>query len=220
MIDLRLNMPDRRAPVFLFLGAHCDDLEIGCSGSVIELLKSYPEARIHWVVLSSDRRREREARSSARHILRGVADAQIIINDFRGAYFPSDVSEIKDYFEKLKASVTPDVVFTHARDELHQDHRVVGELTWNTFRNHLILEYEIPKYDGGLGSPSVFMPLPVATVKRKVAVLMKFFQTQTDKQWFTPSTFEGLMRLRGIECNAPSGYAEAFYCRKLVLGRP
>lgn len=220
MIDLGLNLLNRRAPVFLFLGAHCDDIEIGCGGSVIELLKSYPGARIHWVVLSSGKERLREARGCARQLLRGAIDAQISIKDFRGAYFPSEAHAIKDYFEELKQSVQPDLIFTHARDELHQDHRVIGELTWNTFRNHLILEYEIPKYDGGLGSPSVFVPLPMATVKRKVSLLMKFFQTQLDKQWFTPATFEGLMRLRGIECNAASGYAEAFYCRKLVLGAP
>lgn len=220
MLDLGLNLPGRRAPVFLFLGAHCDDIEIGCGGSVIEILKSYPGARIHWVVLSSGKVRESEARGSARQLLRGAEDVQVSVKEFRGAYFPSETEGIKDYFEQLKLSVTPDVIFTHGRDELHQDHRVVGELTWNTFRDHLILEYEIPKYDGGLGSPSVFVPLPMATVKRKVALLMKFFQTQLDKQWFTPATFEGLMRLRGIECNAPSGYAEAFYCRKLVLGGP
>jgi LmbE family N-acetylglucosaminyl deacetylase len=220
MIQLGLNLPGRDTPVFLFIGAHCDDIEIGCGGSVIELLKSYPKARIHWVVLSSGTNRAREARGSARQLLRGTADVQVVVKEFRGAYFPSEFEGIKDYFEQLKASVAPDIVFTHARDELHQDHRVVGELTWNTFRDHLILEYEIPKYDGGLGSPSVFVPLPMATVKRKVALLVKFFQTQLDKQWFTPATFEGLMRLRGIECNAPSGYAEAFYCRKLVIGAP
>jgi len=189
MIDLGLKLRNGRAPVFLFLGAHCDDIEIGCGGSVIELLKSYPEARIHWIVLSAGKAREREARGSARRLLRGAADMQIVIKEFRGAYFPSEKEGIKDYFEDLKLSVTPDVVFTHTRDDLHQDHRVVGELSWNTFRDHLILEYEIPKYDGGLGSPSVFVPLPMATVKRKVAMLMKFFQTQRDKRWFTPATF-------------------------------
>ena len=141
----------------------------------------------------------------------------ISIQEFRNAYFPSEASAIKDHFEELKGRVSPDVVFTHHRDELHQDHRVAGELTWNTFRDHLILEYEIPKYDGGLGSPSVFVPLPASTVKRKVNLPMRVFTTQHGKRWFTPETFQALMRLRGIECNAQSGYAEAFYSRKLVL---
>lgn len=218
MIDLGLNLPGGRAPVFLFLGAHCDDIEIGCGGTVVELLERHPDAQVHWVVLSTGAGREREARQAATMLLRKCPSARIIVKEFRGAYFPSEVVAIKDCFEELKRQMSPDVIFTHLRDELHQDHRTVGELTWNTWRNHLILEYEIPKYDGGLGSPSVFVPLPAATVRRKIELLMKVFKTQHDKQWFTPSTFEGLMRLRGIECNAPSGFAEAFYCRKLLLG--
>lgn len=217
MIDFQLHLPAGRAPVLLFLGAHSDDIEIGCGGTVIELLARYPDARVHWVVLSTGAGREKEARRAAGALLRKAVDPNVVIKEFRGAYFPSDVPLIKDYFEELKALVSPDLVFTHFREDLHQDHRVVGELTWNTFRNHAILEYEIPKYDGGLGSPSVFVPLRRAVVKRKVDLLMKVFGTQLSKQWFTPSTFEGLMRLRGVECNAPSGYAEAFYSRKLVI---
>jgi LmbE family N-acetylglucosaminyl deacetylase len=218
MIDLGLRLPRGRAPVFLFLGAHCDDIEIGCGGTVIELLKAYPAAQVHWVVLSSGARREKEARRAVSLMLKKARNPEIAVKDFRGSYFPSESVAIKDYFEELKRQVAPDVIFTHMREEFHQDHRVVGELTWNTWRNHFILEYEIPKYEGGLGSPAVFVPLPQATVRRKVELLMKVFESQLDKQWFTPSTFEGLMRLRGIECNAPSGFAEAFYCRKLVLG--
>ena len=217
MIDFRLNLAGGRAPVFLFLGAHSDDIEIGCGGTVIEMLDTYPDAHIHWVVLSTGTGREREARRAAGMLLRRAHEPKVVVKEFRGAYFPTDAAAIKDYFEELKGSVSPDVIFAHMRDELHQDHRIVGELAWNTFRNHCILEYEIPKYDGGLGSPSVFVPLRPAAVRRKVDLLMKVFQTQLTKQWFTPATFEGLMRLRGIECNAPSGYAEAFYCRKLVL---
>lgn len=216
MLDLRFNLPGGRAPRLLFIGAHCDDIEIGCGGTVMELLRQYPGAEVHWVVLSSGPERAAEAREAAGLMLEGVKNANVVVKDFRGAYFPSEAPAIKDYFEELKA-LQPDVVFCHAREELHQDHRVVGELAWNTFRNHVILEYEIPKYDGGLGSPSVFVPLAADTVRRKVDVLMQVFKTQHSKQWFTPSTFEGLMRLRGIECNAPSGYAEAFYSRKLVL---
>jgi LmbE family N-acetylglucosaminyl deacetylase len=218
MIDLGLRLRAGRAPVFLFLGAHCDDIEIGCGGTVVELLKAYPRAKVHWVVLSSGARREREARRAAGLLLRKAEKPVVVIKDFRGSYFPSEAVAIKDYFETLKREVEPDLIFTHMREEFHQDHRIVGELTWNTWRNHLILEYEIPKFEGGLGSPPVFVPLPAATVKRKVDLLMKVFESQRDKQWFTPSTFEALMRLRGIECNAPSGYAEAFYGRKLVLG--
>lgn len=216
MLDLRFNLLDGRPPRFMFIGAHCDDIEIGCAGTVMELLRQYPQAHIHWVVMSSGPERAKEALRSARALLSG-AQAQVVIKDFRGAYFPSEAPAIKDYFEELK-SIEPDVVFAHCRDELHQDHRIVGELAWNTFRNHVILEYEIPKYDGGLGSPSVFMPLAATTVRRKVDLLMKAFATQLGKQWFTRETFRGIMRLRGIECNAPSGYAEAFYSRKLVLG--
>ena len=217
MLDLRFNLPNGKAPRFLFIGAHCDDIEIGCGGTVVELLRQYPQAQVHWIVLSSGAGREKEARRAAGLLLRGADKPNVVVKDFRGAYFPSEAPAIKDYFEELKA-IEPHVVFAHTRDELHQDHRTVGELAWNTFRNHVILEYEIPKYDGGLGSPSVFVPLAAATVRRKVDLLMKVFATQRSKQWFTPETFQALMRLRGIECNAPSGYAEAFYSRKLVLG--
>jgi LmbE family N-acetylglucosaminyl deacetylase len=217
MLDLSLNLRDGRAPRLLFIGAHCDDIEIGCGGTVLELTRRYPSAEIHWVVLSSEGSRKQEALRAARAMLRGVRGPVVSIEAFRGAYFPSEASGIKDYFEALKKRVSPDVVFTHCREELHQDHRVVGELTWNTFRDHLILEYEIPKYDGGLGSPSVFVPLSASVVRRKVDLLMRVFETEHGKRWFTPETFKALMRLRGVECNAPSGYAEAFYSRKLVI---
>jgi LmbE family N-acetylglucosaminyl deacetylase len=218
MLGLQFSLAPKQAPCFLFIGAHCDDIEIGCGGTVIELLRQYPTARIHWVVLSSDAERTKEARRAARLLLRGAREPNVVVKEFRGAYFPSEAPAIKDYFEELK-SIEPDIVFTHCRDDLHQDHRIVGELTWNTFRDHVIFEYEIPKYDGGMGSPSVFSPLGLAAVRRKVDVLMKVFGSQRTKQWFTPETFQGLMRLRGIECNARSGYAEAFYSRKLVLSQ-
>lgn len=218
MIDLGLNLAAGRPPRFLFIGAHCDDIEIGCGGTVVELLRAYPDARVHWVVLSSGAERAKEARKAAQALLRKVADPAVEIMDFRGAYFPSEFVSLKGYFEALKQRCDPDVIFTHARDELHQDHRVTGELTWNTWRNHLILEYEIPKYDGGLGTPQLYVPLAAATMKRKLDVLMDAFPSQQGKRWFTPETFSGLARLRGIECNATSGYAEAFFARKMVLG--
>jgi LmbE family N-acetylglucosaminyl deacetylase len=217
MIGLKLDLPATSAPRLLFIGAHSDDIEIGCGGTAIELLRRYPRAHVHWVVLSSGREREREARKAAALLLGKARNPRIEIHDFRTSFFPSEAAAIKECFEKLKGSVSPDVIFSHHRDDLHQDHRIVGELTWNTFRKHMILEYEIPKYDGGLGSPSAFVPLKTATVSRKVSVLMKAFATQRSKSWFSADTFNGLMRLRGIECNAPSGYAEAFYVRKLVL---
>lgn len=218
MLGLQFNLRRTKAPCFLFIGAHCDDIEIGCGGTVIELLRQYPQAQFHWVVLSSGAGRTKEARRAASLLLRGAVEPNVVVKEFRGAYFPSEAPAIKAYFEELK-ELNPDVVFTHFRDDLHQDHRVVGELSWNTFRDHAILEYEIPKYDGGLGSPSVFVPLDLKSMRRKVDVLMKVFATQKSKQWFTPETFQGLMRLRGIECNARSGYAEAFYSRKLVLSQ-
>ncbi len=206
-----------RPPRLLFIGAHSDDIEIGCGGTVLELLGDQPDAAVKWVVLSSEEDRGREAEEAAHVLLAGAREPEVEIESFRGAYFPSELSRIKDYFETLK-SFEPDLVFTHAREELHQDHRIVGELTWNTFRDHLILEYEIPKYDGGLGSPSVFVPLSERNVDSKVDLLMTAFRSQHGKRWFTPETFRALMRLRGVECNAPSGYAEAFFCRKMLLG--
>jgi LmbE family N-acetylglucosaminyl deacetylase len=218
VLELVPALPEGRPLRLLFVGAHSDDIEIGCGGTVVELLRRHRDARVRWLVLSSEGGREAEARRAARSLLRGLPEPEVHMEDFRGAYFPSQIAEIKDVFEQLKQGPAPDLVFTHFRDDLHQDHRVVAELTWNTFRDHLILEYEIPKYDGGLGSPSVFVPLPAAAVRRKVDLLMRVFASQHDKAWFTRETFLGLMRLRGIECNAPSGYAEAFYGRKLVLG--
>jgi LmbE family N-acetylglucosaminyl deacetylase len=218
MLSIDLNLPSGKPPTILFLGAHSDDIEIGCGGTVQEMLRRFPGARVHWAVLSAENGRDNEAHASSKALLgRAYAPERIHVKDFRGSYFPAEFSGIKDWIETLKP-IRPDIVFSHCREELHQDHRVVGELTWNTFRNHVVLEYEIPKFDGGLGSPSVFVPLTRAMVKRKVGHLMKMFPSQRERSWFTPETFEGLMRLRGIECNAPSGYAEAFYSRKLLFG--
>jgi LmbE family N-acetylglucosaminyl deacetylase len=218
MLSIDLQLPRGRQPTILFIGAHSDDIEIGCGGTVQELLRRYPRARVHWVVLSGEDGRDREAHASARRLLKqAYRPGNVIVSNFRGSYFPAEFAALKDFFETLKP-IAPDLVFSHCREELHQDHRVLGELTWNTFRNHVVLEYEIPKFDGGLGSPSVFVPLTRAMVRFKVQHLMKTFASQRSRRWFTPETFEGLMRLRGIECNAPSGYAEAFYSRKLVFG--
>ena len=217
MLDLAFRAPADRPLRFLFLGAHADDIEIGCGGTVLELCERAPGAEFHWVVLSAEGERRAEAERAAAAMLGPERTRHVRIAEFDGAYFPAQWREIKQYIETLK-SIVPDVVFAHCRDELHQDHRIIGELVWNTFRDHLILEYEIPKYDGGLGSPSVFMPVRAELAERKMEVLMESFESQLQRTWFTPSTFAGLMRLRGVECNAPSGYAEAFYARKVVLG--
>lgn len=218
MLGLTLNLGKRRSPNILLFGAHSDDIEIGCGGTVLELLQTYPNAHIYWVVLSAgSETRVKEANRAAKAFLKNAKRSTVIVKDFRGAFFPSEHTKIKEFFEEIKQMVSPDLIFAHYRDDLHQDHRIVGELVWNTFRNHMILEYEIPKFDGGLGSPSVFVPLRSTSLRRKLSVLMRVFKSQQSKQWFTPSTFEGLMRLRGIECNAASGFAEAFYSRKILF---
>jgi len=201
----------------LLLGAHCDDIEIGCGASIQRLLEEYSNIAVYWVVLSSNPTREAEARKSAELYLHGVSCKTIEVRAFRNAYFPYIGAQIKDYFEQLKQAVQPDLVFTHYRHDDHQDHRVTSELTWNTFRNHFILEYEVPKFEGGLGSPNFFVPLTQLQAEIKSQRLVECFGSEATKSWFTSSTFMGLMRLRGVECNAPDGYAEAFYCRKAVL---
>jgi len=202
----------------LCIGAHCDDIEIGCGGSLLRLLESNPALRVHWVVFSSNEQRAAEARAAADAVLAGASDARVEIEGFRGRYFPYVATEIKERFDRLAVEVAPDLVLTHYREDLHQDHRLLSELTYNTFRDHLILEYEIPKWDGDLGRPNVFVQLDSAHCDRKVEILLDAFPSQRDKHWFSEETFRGLMRIRGVEARAPSGYAEAFHCRKLVVG--
>ena len=201
----------------LCLGAHSDDIEIGCGGTVLRLLSDYPQTIIDWVVFAAAPEREREARASAADFLSAAGRANVTIKHFRKSYFPYVAAEIKDFFEELKRAVQPDLILSHHRHDLHQDHRLVAELTWNTFRNHLIAEYEIPKYEGDLGTPNLFVPLPRALADRKVELLLRHFVSQRDRSWFRAETFEGLMSIRGIECNAPEGRAEAFHVRKLTL---
>jgi LmbE family N-acetylglucosaminyl deacetylase len=208
------------APLTLLcLGAHADDLEIGCGGTILLLLRQGRVA-VHWVVCSADARREREARRAAARLLRGAAARTVRIERFRDGYFPAQRAAVKDMFEVLKRAVRPDLILTHAREDAHQDHRVVAELTWNTFRDHTILEYEVPQYDGDLGRPNVFVPLPRSIRRRKLELLRTAFPSQRRKQWYSAATFDGLMRLRGVECAAPDGYAEAFHGRKVVLAAP
>ncbi|MGZ4316802.1 MAG: PIG-L deacetylase family protein [Gaiellaceae bacterium] len=201
----------------LCLGAHCDDIEIGCGGTLLRLVEANPALRVDWVVFSSDERRAAEARAGAAAFLAGAAGTNVAVEAFRGRFFPYVAVEIKEYFDRLGASVSPDVVFTHHRHDLHQDHQLLAELTYNTFRDHLILEYEIPKYDGDLGRPNVFVRLDRAHAERKADTIVEVFESQRDKHWFSRETFLSLLRLRGIEAKSPGGYAEAFYCNKLVL---
>ncbi len=201
----------------LCLGAHCDDIEIGCGATILRLAQEYPELAFYWVVLSSNARRAQEAKRSADLFLSGVKSKTVVVKEFRNGYFPYVGAAIKDYFEELKKDVQPDLVLTHHGHDYHQDHRLTSELTWNSFRDHLILEYEIVKYDGDLGRPNLFVPLSDETWRRKIDHILDCFDSQKDKRWFTRDTFQSLMRLRGVEANSTSGYAEAFYCRKLVI---
>jgi LmbE family N-acetylglucosaminyl deacetylase len=200
----------------LCLGAHSDDIEIGCGGTILYLAQNYPNCLFHWVVLSAEGVRAAEAQQAATWFAGAKSVRGPLLKSFRDGFFPFEGSEVKATFEELKA-MSPDLIFTHNRQDSHQDHRFVAELTWNTFRDHLILEYEVPKYDGDIGQPSVFIPLETSLYEKKVQYLMDTFKSQHGKRWFRPDTFLSLMRLRGMECNSPSGYAEAFYCRKLVL---
>jgi LmbE family N-acetylglucosaminyl deacetylase len=201
----------------LCLGAHADDIEIGAGGTLLNLKARNAEVELMWVVFSAPGPRAEEARRSADDFLSGVGRKEVKIGSFRESYFPSEWPAIKEWFEEIKAKIDPDVVFTHSRHDRHQDHRVLSDLAWNTFRNHLILEYEILKYDGDLGQPNVFFPLSEEIASRKVDLLMKHFRTQSTKHWFTRDTFEAMHRIRGIECASTTGRAEAFYCRKLVF---
>lgn len=215
---LRLCLPDDGSPLaVLALGAHCDDIEIGCGGTLLRLLGSGRPVDVTWVVLAAHGERADEARRSAEAFLAGAARATVVTKSFRESYFPYVGAEVKDFFEELKASSSPDLILTHRRSDLHQDHRIVSELTWNTFRDHLVLEYEVPKYDGDLETPNVYVELDEDVSLRKVALLLEHFPSQRARQWFTEDTFLSLLRLRGLESNSPSRYAEGYQCRKLAI---
>lgn len=201
----------------LCLGAHCDDIEIGCGGTLVELRRRHPGLRFAWVVFSGDAVREPETRAAAAALLGTGGNVTVDVQRFRPSYFPHLGSQIKDEFEALRARVAPDLVMTHYLSDRHQDHRVIAELTWNTFRSHAILEYEIPKYEGDLGHPGVYCPLSPETVDLKIDALLKCFPSQCSHQWFDAELFRGHLRLRGVECNSPSRFAEAFHARKLSI---
>jgi LmbE family N-acetylglucosaminyl deacetylase len=218
MLPLLARRSDDEPLRLLAIGAHPDDIEIGCAGTILKLIEDGPLAEVCWVVLTGAPERAAEAASSASALLDDLPTKRVIQKEFRDGYFPYDGAEIKDFFEQLKGEVSPNLILTHGRSDLHQDHRATCELTWNTFRNHLILEYEIPKYDGDVGSPNLYVPIDEALRKRKIDHLMTHFASQVPKRWFQEDLFSGLLRLRGMECNAPSSYAEAFYSHKAILG--
>lgn len=215
---LRLEIPRRRAPLrLLCLGAHSDDIEIGCGGTLRSLVEGHAPVAIEWLVFSGNPVRAREARRSARALSKGAASVRVATRRFRDGFFPSQYTRLKEEFEALKRRSSPDLVFSPRREDAHQDHRLLGELTWNTFRDHLILEYEIPKYDGDAATPNVYVPLDERTCRTKVDHLRKMFPSQASNQWFRDDTFWALCRLRGIEANSPTSFAEGFTCRKVVL---
>ena len=215
MIGFASLLGSKRALRVLCIGAHCDDIEIGCGAT---LLRLGDEHRLHvtWLILCSTPERATEARSSAAAFLKKTRAHHVEIETFRDGFLPAHWAQAKECLESFKASAS-DLIFTHDLNDRHQDHRIVSELTWNTFRDHLILEYEIPKYDGGLGQPNLYVPITRAVAERKTRHLLQAYPSQTRKRWFSRETFLAAMRLRGVECNAPHGLAEAFHARKLVV---
>jgi LmbE family N-acetylglucosaminyl deacetylase len=217
MISLNLNETGTEPLQVLCLGCHSDDIEIGCGGTILRMAVEHPDWVFHWVVFSAIGPRASEAQQAAIQFVDPSRLKGPILKTFQDGFMPFAGAEIKAAFEELKQSIAPDLIFTHNRKDAHQDHRLISDLTWNTFRNHLILEYEIPKYDGDMGQPGVFVTLPLEICDKKVRLIMDTFRSQHGKNWFQKETFLSLMRLRGMECNAPSGYAEAFYGRKMVI---
>ena len=218
MFHLSLNfkqLADEQLRI-LCLGAHSDDIEIGCGGTLLHLKAAFPRLSFHWVVFSASGTRGREAAKAAEMFTAGCEN-NVIIKDYRDGFLPYTGGLVKDLFEEIKKEVDPHLIFTHWHGDAHQDHRLVSELTWNTFRNHQILEYEIPKYDGDMGRPNLFVPLEAPLYSNKIDYLFQAFHSQHAKRWFDRETFLALMRIRGVESNSPSGYAEAFHARKVVV---
>ena len=217
MLNLDFNRSNKAAYHLLCLGAHCDDIEIGCGGTLLKLIENQRVQSIKWVVFTSNAERVQEARESAEDFLKDVSEKEVIVKNYRDGFLPQMATDVKETFEAIKKGFSPDIIFTHYRQDLHQDHRLLADFTWNTFRNHLILEYEIPKYDGDLGNPNFFVHLDDRQAKRKSELMLEHFKSQANKHWFDEETFLALMRLRGMQSAAFSKYAEGFYARKLVL---
>jgi LmbE family N-acetylglucosaminyl deacetylase len=199
----------------LCIGAHCDDIEIGCGATLLRLRREFPKLRFVWAVFAGAKDRELESRRAAAELLQGAAAVDLNYFDCGESYFPSQYERLKDIFEKLKGAVQPDLILTHFLADRHQDHRILSELTWNTFRSHLVLEYEIPKFEGDLGHPNFYVDISPADLDAKIAILMRCFPSQQRRSWFSSDTFRGLARIRGIECNAVGGFAEGFHARKM-----
>jgi LmbE family N-acetylglucosaminyl deacetylase len=217
MLPMTLGGRNGSVRKLLVLGAHPDDAEIGAGGTILRLAREQRPLEVNWLVLTGDRQRAEEATASAAAFLGSEVDVKVVVREFRDGFLPYEGAAVKEVFEELKLAFDPDLVLSPRRDDAHQDHRLVAELAWNTFRDHLILEYEIPKYDGDLGQPNLFVPLDAVTAARKVALLGECFPSQRGRAWFRADTFWSLLRLRGIECNSPDGYAEGFSVRKVVL---
>ena len=208
--------PNNSKPKILCLGAHADDIEIGSGGTVLKLVHDYPGAEFYWVVFSAEGLRSEEAHESVDAFL-GNASRVVDVLDFKDSYFPFVGAHIKDYFVSLKTKFAPDLVLTHCITDAHQDHQLIAKLTWNAFRDNFIMEYEIPKYDGDLGTPNVYVNLNESFVEKKLSNICNVFRSQKNKSWFSPESFRAIMSIRGIESNSPSKYAEGFYSRKIIL---
>jgi LmbE family N-acetylglucosaminyl deacetylase len=220
MLELGLLPDRRRGPLrILCLGAHADDIEIGCGGTLLEWTSRRP-LQVHWAVFSADDVRAREAAAAFHELVQPRHRGELLLGGFRDGRFPAQYAEIKEFAETVRTATRPDVVLCHTRDDLHQDHRIVAEMAWNTCRDQVVLEYEVPKWDGDLGRPNVYVPVTQGNAKRKVDALLRSHASQAGRDWFAADTFLGLMRLRGVECRSPSGYAEAFVGRKLTLRGP
>lgn len=217
MLKVNFEKPGGGTSKILCIGAHSDDIEIGCGGTILRLLAENKDVEMTWVVFCADGRRGAEAEKSAEMFLKNAKKKETEILAFRDGFLPYEGPKVKEYFEQLKETVRPDIIFTHHRHDLHQDHRLISELTWNTYRDHLILEYEIIKYDGDLGTPNCYVHLDAATCEKKIDFIRTCFNTQKAKAWFSDDTFYSILRLRGVESNAPGRYAEGFYGRKIIF---
>ena len=216
---INLELPNRKGSAFkiLCLGAHSDDIEIGCGGSILKLLEEIEDVYIYWIVFSAGTTRAKEALKSARIFLTNARRKKIIVKRFKDGFFPYVGGTIKAFFEELKNKFNPDLIFSHYRHDLHQDHQLINELTWNTFRDHLIFEYEVIKYDGDIGNPNIFFQLDEETCQKKIKYIFESFKSQNKRGWFAEDVFLSTLRIRGLESNAQHKYAEAFFCRKVVL---
>lgn len=217
MLNTILNIKKDQPLNVLCLGAHSDDIEIGCGATILRLIAEHNKTNFRWIVFSASLERSIEAQSSAARFLKGTNQQTVEVKSYRDGYFPFVGDQIKDEFEQIKTEFAPDIILTHYRDDAHQDHRLINMLTWNSWRNHLILEYEIPKYDGDMGQPNFFVAADDNLCQNKFEIILDSFKSQANKQWFTEETFRSIMRLRGIEANASGGYAEAFYGRKILF---